>query len=157
MAITVLEECRDYRLGSVGSVLVSVWFSELTMAALDALERHHEALYARHGKITLVSIVISATAAPPAELRERMKAQSYMAKKRLGNIIVVRARGLSAIIARSFLAAMSLVSDETIKVPATLEAAANEVRALAGQYPDVVNDATLGAELEAFADLPRPT
>jgi hypothetical protein len=157
MAITLLEECRDYRLGSKGSVLVTVWFSELTTAALDALEKHHEALANRLGKITLVSIIVSATEAPRAELRERLRAQStQLAKRRLGNIIVVRAKGLSAIIARSFLAALSLVSTETIKVPATLEAAANEVRALAGQNADVVNDATLGGELEAFAELPRP-
>jgi len=157
MAITLLEECRDYRLGHVGSVLVTVWFSELTTAALDALEKHHEALANRHGKITLVSVIVGATAAPPAELRDRLRAQSTeLAKRRLGNIIVVRAKGLSAIIARSFLAALSLVSSETIRVPTTLEAAANEVRALAGQSADVMNDATLGAELEAFADLPRP-
>lgn len=157
MSITLLEECRDYRLGSTGSVLVSVWFSELTSAALDALQKHHEALANREGKITLVSIIVGATAAPPAALRERMRAQSAeLAKRRLGNIIVVRARGLSAIIARSFLAALSLFNSEIIKVPATLEAAANEVRSLAGQNALVVNDAGLGADLEAFAELPRP-
>lgn len=157
MAITVLEECRDYRLGSVGSVLVTVWFSELSNAALDALEKHHEALANRHGKITLVSIVMGATAAPPSELRERMRKQtSDLAKRRLGNIIVVRARGLSAIIARSFLAALSLMSSETIKVPATLEAAATEVRALPGQNAETMHNDALAADLEAFAELPRP-
>lgn len=73
-----------------------------------------------------------------------------------GNIIVVRARGLGAIISRSFLAALSLVSSETIKVPATLEAAALEVKRLAGQHLETVNNATLAADLQAFAELPRP-
>jgi len=155
MAIAVLEECRDYRLGSVGSVLAIAWYSELTIAALDAIQKHEDALADRHGKITLVSIILGATAAPLPEIRERMrKESSELEKRRLGNFIVVRTRGLSAIIARSFLAAMSLMS--TIEVPATLEAAATAVRALAGQNAAIANDATLGAELEAFAELPRP-
>lgn len=157
MSIRVLEENRDYRLGSVGAVLVTVWYSELTNSALDALQKHHEALTNQHGKITLVSIIMGATAAPSSQLRDRMRSQSTeLAKRRLGNIIVVRTRGLSAIIARSFLAALSLVSTETIKVPATLEAAANEVRALAGQNEATKGDTSLGAELDAFAELPRP-
>ena len=157
MPIKVLEECRDYRLGSTGSVLVSVWFSELTSAALDALEKHHEALADQHGKITLVSIVMGASAAPPAELRERMRRQSTeLSKRRLGNVIVVRTRGLQSIIARSFLAAMSLVSTENIKVPRTLEEAAEQVRALPGQNAGTKSDLMLGEDLETFADLPRP-
>ncbi len=157
MGIRVLEECRDYRLGYVGSVLVSVWFSELTSAALNALEKHHEALADQHGKITLVSIVMGATAAPSSELREQLRTQGMtLAKRRLGNIIVVRSKGLSAIIARSFLAALSLFNSEIIKVPATIAAAAQAVRELPGQDAAVRADATLEAALEAFADLPRP-
>lgn len=156
MAITVLEECRDFRLGSVGSVLVIAWYSELTTAALDAIQKHEEPLADRHGKITLVSIILGATAAPPTEVRERMRKESpELDERRLGNLIVVRTQGLSAIIARSFLAAMSLMS--SIKVPATLEAAATEVRALPGQDAETTNNDTLAADLFAFAELPWPT
>src|SRR5438309_1949129 len=100
MAISLLEECPDYRFGHVGSVYVTVWFGELTLAALDALEKHHKALSAKYGKITLLSVVMGETTAPGPELRERMKVQGpELAKQRLGNIVVVQTRGLAAIIA----------------------------------------------------------
>ena len=105
MAITILEECPEFRLGHMGSVYVTVWFSELNDKALDSLARHHHALVAKYGKITLVSVIINATKAPGSELRDRLRTQSVeLAKHRRGNVIVVLARGMSAIIARTFLA-----------------------------------------------------
>jgi hypothetical protein len=156
--ITVLEECPEYRLGHVGSVYVSVWFSELSTAALDALSKHHHALAKKYGKITLVSIVVGATKAPGPELRDRLRAETAeLAKSRRANIVVVLTKGLSAIITRSFLAMLSLLSSETMKVPATLEEAAEQARKLEGQDEETRNNTTLGADLVAFAALPRPT
>lgn len=157
MPITLLEERPDFRLGHAGSVYVSIWFSELSHAALDALEKHHQALSAKHGKITLVSVIVGATKPPPDELRDRLRKQSVeLAKVRLGNVIVVQARGMGAIIARSFLAVLSLISAENMKVPANLEAAAEEVRKLPGQDAGTRANQTLGEDLMAFAALPRP-
>ena len=157
MAITLLEECPEFRVGHVGSVYVTVWFSELTERALDALSKHHHALVAKYGKITLVSVVINATKAPGPELRERLRSQSVeLAKDRRGNIIVVLARGMSAIIARTFLAVLSLISTENMKVPNTLDAAADEVRKIVGQDAATVANTGLADDLIAFANLPRP-
>lgn len=158
MAITVLEECPEYRFGHVGSVYVTAWFSELNDKGLDALAKHQQALASKHGKITMVSVVMGATKAPGPELRERLKAQAAeMEKQRRGNIIVVQTRGMGAIIARSFLAMLSLISKEHMKVPLTLEAAAEEARQLPGQDAATVANAGLADELIAFAALPRPT
>ena len=157
MAITVLEECPEFRLGHVGSVYVTVWFSELNERALDSLARHHQALTGKYGKITLVSVIINATRAPGPELRERLRAQSVeLAKHRHGNVIVVLTRGLSAIIARTFLAMLSLMSSENMKIPASLEEAADEVRKIAGQDAATVANTKLAEDLTAFAALPRP-
>lgn len=158
MAVTILEERPEYRLGHAGSVYVTVWFSELSMMALDALAKHHHALAQKYGKITLVSIVVGATQAPGPELRDRLRTETAeLAKSRRANIVVVLAKGLSAIITRSFLAVLSLLSTETMKVPATLEEAAEQARKLEGQDEETKNNATLGADLVAFAALPRPT
>jgi hypothetical protein len=157
MAISVLEERPEYRLGHVGSVYVTVWFSELNDAALDALAKHQRDLVAKYGKITMVSVVVNATKGPGPELRERLRAQSAeLAEHRLGNIIVVMARGMSAIIARTFLAMLSLISKEHMKVPASLEAAAEEVKKIPGQDAATLANLTLAEDLVAFANLPSP-
>ena len=69
---------------------------------------------------------------------------------------MVRTRGVQSIIARSFLAALSLITTEHFRVPRTLEEAADEVRSLPGQDAATKSATALGAAMEAFADLPRP-
>ena len=156
MAIALLEQLPECRVGHVGSVYVTVWFSELTVPAIDMLEKHHRALVAKHGTITLVSVVVNATAAPPAELRERMRAQSKdLAKGRRGNVVVVLARGLAAIITRTFLAALSLISVENMKVFKTLDEAATALRELPGQDAETKANLRFAEELADFVALPR--
>ena len=157
MSITVLQEHPDFRLGNVGSVFVTVWFSELSHAALDALTNHQKLIFEKHGKVTMVSVVVNATQAPGADLRERIKVQmEELADMRMGNITVVLARGMSAIIARSFLAMLSLISKEHMKVFKTLEEAAEEVKKIPGQHAATLANLTLADDLVAFAALPRP-
>lgn len=157
MAITVLQEHPEFRLGHVGSVYVTVWFNELSHTALDALTKHQEDLAAKYGKITLVSVVVDATKTPGPEIRDRLKAQGQvLSQARLGNIIVVQARGMSAIIARSFLAMLSLISKEHMKVFKTVEEAADEVKKIPGQHAETLANQTLVQDLVAFVALPRP-
>lgn len=156
MAITQLQEFPEARFGHSGPVLISVWYSELTLRSLDALDQHQTALAAKYGKVTLVSVVSSATKAPPAELRDEIKRRAPRQEAlRLGNIVVVNARGVAAIIARTFLAALSLIQNG-LSVAKDIEDAAARTRALPGQHPDIVSNARLGAELKAFALQPAP-
>jgi hypothetical protein len=157
MSITVLQEHPDFRLGHAGSVFVTVWFSELSHAALDALTKYQREIFSKHGRVTMVSVVVNATTAPGPELRERLKTEmSELADMRMGNITVVLARGMSAIIARSFLAMLSLISKEHMKVFKTLEEAAEEVKKIPGQHAATLANMTLADDLVAFAALPRP-
>ena len=55
MAVTILEERPEARVGHVGPVFVTSWYSELTVEALDMLERHQTALAQKYGQVTLVS------------------------------------------------------------------------------------------------------
>lgn len=157
MPITTLEERPECRVGHTGSVFVTAWYSELTEAALDMMERHQTALSQRYGKVTLISIVMGATKNPPPDVRERLKRTAdFLQDQRIGNFVVVQTRGLSAIIARTFLAALSLMNSENMKVFKTLEDAAEEAKRIPGQQQEVVTNTTLAADLAAFAQLPPP-
>ncbi len=156
MAITLLQEFPEARFGHVGPVLVSVWYSELTMRVVDALDAHQAELVKKYGKVTLISIVSSASKTPPPEIREELKRrQPLQAATRLGNIVVVNTRGLGAIIARTFLAALSL-TNAGLTVAKDFDDAAMRARAIPAQFPEVVANTTLGPDLKAFASLSAP-
>lgn len=151
--ITELAQTPECRLGHFESLLVSVWSSRLTVASLDLLEAHHRALAAKYGKVTFLSVVVGAAENPPPEARERMKKTTEeMMKLRRGNLIVVQAKGLGAILTRSFLAAMSFMSTEKIGVFKTLGEAVAEIRAIKGQDAALVAATALEADLVAFVD-----
>jgi hypothetical protein len=157
VAITLLAEKPEYRLGHFGSVFISVWFSRLNIPALETLERYHRELAAKYGKVTFLSVVVGAAENPPAEVRARMQeGTKELLPLRRANLIVVQTRGLSAIIARSFLAAMSLMSSEKMGVFKTVEEAVAEAQRLPDQDADVKAHTTLAHEIKAFVDLPAP-
>lgn len=158
MPITQLEAIPECRLGHVGSVFVSVWYSRLTLQALELLDKHHHALAAKYGKVTFISVVMGAAENPPADVRERLKqASGEMLKQRRANLVVVQTKGLSAIIARTFLAALSLISPEKMDVFKSVEDAVAMAQALPDQEPEVVSNATLAADVRAFCEQGQPT
>lgn len=157
MPIVTLEERPECRVGHVGPVFVTTWYSELTVDALEMMERHQTELSKRYGKVTLISIILGASKNPSPELRERLKRTATMLQEqRIGNFVVVMTRGLSAIIARTFLAAVSLMNSENMQVFKTLEDAAEEARKIPLQHEEVRANTKLGADLVAFAALPQP-
>lgn len=156
MAITQLQEFPEARFGHVGPLLVSIWYSELSLRSIDALDAHQKTLAERYGKVTMISVVSSATKNPSPELREELKRRApNQESMRIGNIVVVNARGLGAIIARTFLAALSLVQSG-LSVAKDIDDAAARAKAIPGQHPEVVASTTLAADLKAFAALPAP-
>jgi len=158
VAITQLEAIPECRLGHVGSVFVSVWYSRLTLHALELLDKHHHALAAKYGKVTFISVVMGAAENPPADVRERLKqASGDLLKQRRPHLVVVQSKGHAAIIARTFLAALSLISPEKMEVFKSLEDAVAVAQALPDQVPEVVTDASLAAQLKAFCELGQPT
>jgi hypothetical protein len=70
---------------------------------------------------------------------------------RHGNIVVVQAKGLAAIITRTYLAALSLVSPEHMRVFKTLDEAAAEALSLPGQDAQTKANTQLAADLADFA------
>ena len=155
MAIALLEEREECRIGHTGTVLVIVWFTEPTVPALERFETHHRALAAKFGKITLVSILQGGLKPPGPEVRARIDQYTpELQKQRHGMIAVMLATGLAAIFIRSFLAALALVSTEHMRVAKTLEAAAAEVHRMPGQDEVTRANVALASEFAIFLALP---
>ncbi|MGV3620502.1 MAG: hypothetical protein ACO1OB_06780 [Archangium sp.] len=157
MAATVLEESSEVRIGHVGPLLVSVWYSQATLRGLEAHDRQHVALAREFGKITSLSVAVKIPRAPGPEAQEWLKrsAEALFGTSH-GTVIVVLERGLGAILARSFIAAASLISANPIQVTRTIDDAVQRVKAFPEQHPTLISDAGLTATLEAFAALPAP-
>jgi len=127
----------------------------------QAMARRHRELSGRYGpKVTMVSIVQRLGSPPSPELRERVGVELESLKKQsIGDFVVLRAKGLGAIIARSFLATVALLRGGGLvpmRVLKTAFEAGEEARQLPGQLPEIANDLLLGEALEAFAALPPP-
>lgn len=151
MSIVELSSLPEVRIGHLNSLLVSVWHSQATIDGLRAMNDAQRKLIAQYGRITTASVAVKIPKAPGPEVSEWLKQseQEFKGCSR-GTVVVVLERGLSAIIARSFIAAASLISSNTMLVVKTLEEAAEKVRQLPGQPADLANDLELAEKLEAF-------
>ena len=156
MSIELLETRHEYRLGHAGSVLVVIWLTEPTVAAIRALTAHHLALASVHGKVTLLSVIQKAAGNPAPEVREAIREQSAAVREvRLGSVVVVQMKGIGAVFVRSYLALMSIVSTEPLRSAKTLDDAANEIRGLQGQDAATRANATLAEALSDFVNRPQ--
>ena len=151
MPIVELQSLPTVRIGHVGPVVVSVWYAEATVDALQALNAQQRKLIAQYGRLSSVSVAMTIPRAPGADVAEQLKETEKEFKgTSLGTVVVVLERGLAAIIARSFIAVASLITSSPITVVKTLEEAVEKLRAMPGQPPEVLGQTRLVAELEAF-------
>jgi hypothetical protein len=158
MPLTIRAERSEFRLGHLGPLLVVVWYTEPTVAALEVLEATHRELFAAHGKLTLLSVILRAGNSPPPEVRAKIDAQTApLSAMRLGSVVVVLLKGIAAIFVRTYLAALSLTSPEVMKVVKSVEDAAVEIRRLPGQQDSLRAADTLAGDMAAFLELPAPT
>jgi len=157
VSLTTLEERAEYRLGHLDSVLTVVWHEAPTVACLEVLEHHHTALAQRFGKVTLLSVIVTATQSPSPDVRAKIDEQApRLQALRHGSVVVVLAKGLAAIFIRTYLAALSLVTKEPLRVVKALPDAATEIRKLPGQDEATRQRADLEGHLKAFVELPAP-
>jgi hypothetical protein len=156
MAIRVLKETNDLRLGAIGPVIVAVWFREATIPAFEMLLAEQRALAQEHGKVTYVPIALAVPQMPTHEVNEWMKAQGNFGGIVRGTVITILARGLAAVLARSVIAAASFFTSEKYTVVKSIPEAAKAIRELEGQPQWVRELSSLEADLEAFVALPRP-
>lgn len=152
MSIVELVSTPEVRIGHHHSMLVSVWYSQASLSALQALAEQQRLLVARYGTISTLSIAVRVPKAPGPEASEWIKQTDKEFKDTTrGSVVVVMERGLAAIIVRSFLAAASLITTNVMHVVKTLDEAAAKVRALPGQPPELLADTQLAQKLATFA------
>jgi len=157
LSLITLEERVEYRLGHLGSVLAVGWHEAPSIRCLEVLEQHHVALAQRFGKVTLLSVIVTATQNPSPDVRAKIDQQaSRLEAVRHGSVVVVLAKGLAAIFIRTYLAALSLVTKEPLRVVKTLADAATEIRKLPGQDEATRQTSDLEEHLRAFVALPAP-
>jgi len=154
--IRLLKETPALRLGSVGPVLVNIWYEEATVPALKALNEAQRAFMAEHGKITLLAISLAVPKMPDRAVADWLKANNDTYDGIRGTVIAILAGGVASVFARSFIAIVSLFAPQQYVVVKSLAAAAEAVRGLDGQPPEIASMTSLEADLEAFLALPRP-
>jgi hypothetical protein len=156
MALTVLAELAGVRFGRLDSLLVTTWYGAATLAPLDVYERLEEQLIAEHGMLTLLTVIVNSPAAPEKGVAQRAAAISARFEKQLrASLVVVLARGLGAVLVRSFLTGFSLASKVPMHTFRDLSGAATCIAGLPGQTPRLEQDDGAAA-LEAFVTLPPP-
>ncbi len=142
----------EVRIGHHGPVLVSVWYAQASLGALQLLAEQQRTLVARYGTISTLSIAVKVPQAPGPEASEWIKQTDKEFKDSTrGSVVVVLERGLAAIIVRSFLAAASLITTNVMHVVKTIEEAAAKVQSLPGQPPEITGDTQLAAKLTTFS------
>lgn len=151
-SIVELVSLPEVRIGHIGSLMVSVWHSQASLRGLQAMGDQQRKLVAQFGQITNLSIAVKVPKSPGPEATEWIKQSDREFKgTSIGSVIVVLEKGLAAIIVRSFLAAASLISTQTMEVVKTLDEAAVKVRELRGQVPEIIGDTQLTQKFTEFA------
>jgi hypothetical protein len=151
MPIIELQSLPEVRIGHTGPVLVSVWRSQATLKGMQAMAGEQRKLIAEYGTICTVAFAVKIPQAPGPEVSEWLKTSEKEFKgTSRGTVVVVLERGLAAIIARSFIAVASLISSNAMLVVKTVDEAADKVRTMPGQSPEISGDAELAAKFEAF-------
>lgn len=150
MAITEKVNTPIVRIGTVGSLIVTCYRSTPTAESLDDNERIQDGLLQQFPKVATIAIAGPTTSL--LRIDEKVRARSVeMSKKFEGKVrgaaIVIATKGLSAVMARSFMTAYLLISKQAwpMQTFSSIDAGASWLETLPGN--DVVVST---AELEAF-------
>ena len=135
MPISLHVDTPAVRIGTIGSLIVTCYRTTPTVETLDEVDRVESELVTRFPRVATLAI-----AGPESSFLR-------IDEKVRGAAIVIASRGLSAVMARSFMTAFLLMSRQSwpIQTFPSVETAARWLEGLAG------NDVTVSvAELEAF-------
>jgi hypothetical protein len=158
MAIRLVTETPAVRIGAVGPLLVSVWFEEANVEAMQLVMKHQRRLAAEHGgQATILGVAMTLPARPAPEATSWLRESGLVNDSSIrATVICILARGLGAVFARSFIAAISLFSRKRFFVVKNLADAAAAVRDVPGQDPRLASLEALGEELHEFVEQRRP-
>ena len=97
MSIVELASTSEVRIGHHGPMLVSGWYAQASLSALQLLAEQQRQLVARYGTSSTRSIAVRVPKAPGPEASEWIKQtdREFKATTR-GSVVVVMERGLAA-------------------------------------------------------------
>ena len=157
MQLEVTAEFPEVRLATIGPLMISVWYQEASLRGFEALGKTQDRLVAQYGMISSINISVILPRAPPPEAIEWVKSQQAKSDATTREtVVVLLSRGLSAVIARTFLATVSLFSRRNLKVVKTLTEAVEVIQRAPGQDSAIAGNPTLVATLEEFVQRPAP-
>jgi hypothetical protein len=140
MKFETIGEAPSFRLGANGPVLVALYENGVTAAALQLLDKRQGEVLTQHPKLFSFTIVRGKVLKPPpAEVRQlAADLQGKYATSATGAAVIFDVTGLAAIIARSFMTALSLVAPPTMnqKTFKNLDEAVTWARSIPGQVAE---------------------
>lgn len=157
MRIEVEVEYPEVRIATFGSVMVTVWYSEASVRGFEAIGLLHDRMVARYGAVSTINISVVLPRSPPPEALEWVKKNGERNEATtIEGVVVLLARGLSAVLARTFLATVSLFTRQKIKVVKTLEEAVTTIQQAPKQDSSIATNRQLLPALEEFVTRPAP-
>ncbi len=157
MSVTVVHQSPVLCIGTVDSLLVTVWHDSSTLEALDEMARHEQVLIDTFGSVSVLMVFTGApkNAGPGVKERGDELAKRFQNNVRC-NVVLVLARGLSGIVVRTFIAGFSLVSPIPMQSAATVEEATKKLQSAPGQTAELRGNVNLVEQLRAFIEAPAP-
>jgi hypothetical protein len=162
LQVSSIIERAGYRVGVAGPLVISCLFHRGTVELLAELERAHAAAVTACGRsssLTVIAGVGALKGVEPDFQRESLALARRQAETSNGSAVVVLARGLGAVVARTFLTSYFLLAREhgPQRVFGSLEEAVPWLQALPGQSADFAQtpDAVLTLAIESFCLRPQ--
>ncbi|MFT3706031.1 MAG: hypothetical protein QM817_00050 [Archangium sp.] len=149
MGFTQLSEGPGFQVGRIGSLLVTVHTQAATthlIRTLDSALEQHRSQFPRFSVLALVSG--GAIKSPESGLKDLVVAQEKRFESAIiGAGVAIEAKGLSAVLTRTFLAAYTLLSSHSFPVKSfgTTEQAVTWLQALPGQETYFAKDTLCAA------------
>jgi hypothetical protein len=154
MEFTRVFESGDARFGTAGPLLIVVYRGTANVAVLNELDRVQESMLQQHPRISTLTLISQASTALKVEEGVRARGVELGKKyetKVVGSAIVVTAKGLGAVMVRTFLSGFFLLSraETPMKTFASVQEGLSWLQALPGQ--DVaIKTAIKAADVERF-------
>jgi hypothetical protein len=154
MEFTKVFESSDARFGTAGPLLIVVYRGTTSVAVLNELDKVQESMLQKHPRISTLTLISQASTA--LKVDEGVRARSVELGKKyeakvVGSAIVVTAKGLGAVMVRTFLSGFFLLSraESPMKTFASVQEGLSWLQSLPGQ--DVaIKTAVSAADVERF-------
>lgn len=121
MDLEIEFEFPEVRVGTFGSVVITVWYSEASIRGLEAQRASFRKAIGRFGAASSLNVSVTVPRSPPEDSLRWLKENAEpTTDTTIASVVVLLSRGLSAVLARSYLAAVSLFSPQKLTVVRSL-------------------------------------